>query len=582
VDAADRGELVVPAGDDHTVLPAAAADPGGEPTSGIAGQRQPLLLAAGVALVVPYLVAVAAPWPALLLAAVLVSWGLWVAWQRRHGGKDPHRTLWLGQLESTVGAAAYVLLLVIDGGRNPTATLLLAAGIVATVAILDPPRLRLGIQLMTIVAASVAVGLGRSWLDGAFVGALLGVVAVLSNAYAADRQAATARQVRARRDVDRRTQLLAAIEHLPDGDAADAATAVVATLREVAYDGAGVELIRGDRLEVVAIDGMPALSPPSRGEGLGWQAIEERRTVTTDQYRRSARRRTERERVHAAVATPILVENEPIGCVLGLRFAADTPSDAEVEIAEVLALHLGGVLARLERERWQRSQLDQLGRLRHLHAELAVALGVELRGPLAEFRELGAAVAEADAAEQHDLVERFSRRTEDVFRLVETVLEIGRSQAVSGAATRRAVGVAELLGPVARVTGAQLPRPDELACTGPVDVVAPFVRHALELLLLSGTPPADLVSPSSQPAVAPPPGSGDRDVGHLTVQAARDHLVVTVVRGAGAPTGVARSVAARLLRSAGADLAAGPELILRLPVPTAPDHAEDGRAEVSV
>jgi membrane protein implicated in regulation of membrane protease activity len=582
VEATTQGAPVaVEPGDTMQARPSAEQPGAGSPRV-LPGQPQPLLLATAVALVVPYLLAVAAPWPVLLVAVLLVSWGLSIAWQRRRGDLDPYRTAWLGQLESIGGAAAYLLLLVVDGGRNPTATLLLAAGVVATVAILDPPVLRLTIQAVTVLAAGMAVGLGRSWLDGAFVAALLAVVAVLSNAYAAERQAAADRQDRARRDVDRRTQLLATIEELPDDDADEAARAVVAALRELAYDGAAVELIRGDHLGLVAIDGMQALPHPRRGQGIGWQAIEERRTVTTDRYQRSARRLDGREGVHAGVATPIMAEGQPFGCLVGLRVAAEPPSEAEVEIAEVLALHLGGVLARLDRERWQRVQLDQLERLRHLHAELAVALGAELRGPLTEFRELGAAVAEADADDQRELVERFSRRTEDVFRTVETVLEVGRSQAASGLPIARAVDVGELLDPVTRATGAALTsRLDELPGGGAVMVVAPLVQRGLELLLLSGSPPAHPTSPTS----APSPTKGDveapgRGAGRLTVGVAPDHLVVTVVRDTGAPTGVARSVATRLLRSAGADLDAEQELVVKLPLACAPDDAEAVRAEV--
>jgi hypothetical protein len=528
-------------------------------------------------LVVPYLVAVAAPWPILVIAAVLAGWGLLIAWQRRNGIPDPHRSIRLGQVESLAGAAAYVLLLLVDGGRHPAATLLLAAGIVATVAVLGPPRLRWAIQAMTVVAAGGAVANVGTWLTGAFVAALLGAVALVSNAHATERQAAAEQQDRARRDVDRRTRLLATIERLPDDDAQAAARAVVATLRELAYDAAAVELVQGDHLEVVAIDGMPALPSPRRGQGLGWQAILERRTVTTDRYPRNAWRLPGREGIHAGVATPVLVEGAAVGCVIGLRVAADAASEAEMEIAEVLAIHLGAVLARLEREGRQQTQLDQLGRLRHLHAELAVALGVELRGPLTEFRQLGAAVVAADADDQHELAERFARRTEDVVRIVETVLAIGRSQAVSGSPSRRSVDVRDLLAPVAEATGAEVDvtamSPGGPACR--VEVVAPHVQRALELLLLSGSRPAfpTAATDAGEPRVVGADPSGG-DMGRLAVLPAPDHLVVEVVRAAGTPTGVSRSVAARLLSSAGAELDTGTGLLVRLPAVT-PER--DGR-----
>jgi hypothetical protein len=542
---------------------------GGTSVGELPSRSQPLLQAAAIALVVPYLVAVAAPWPILVIAALLAGWGLLITWQRRHGSLDPRRTTRLGQLESLAGAAAYVLLLLVDGGRNPDATLLLAAGIVATVAILEPSRLRWAIQAVTVVAAGVAVTNAGTWSTGALVGALLGAVALVSNRHATARRTAAERQDRARRDVDRRTRLLETIERLPDDDGQEAARAVVATLRELAYDAAAVELVRGDHLEIVAIDGMPALPTPRRGQGLGWQAILERRTVATDRYPRNAWRLPGREGVHAGVATPVLVEGEAIGCLVGLRVAADAASEAEMEIAEVLAIHLGVVLARLERERRQQAQLDQLGRLRHLHAELAVALGVELRGPLTEFRQLGAAVVEADADDQHDLAERLARRTEDVVRTVETVLEIGRSQAVTGPPSRRCVGVTDLLTPVVAATGAELDVSamalGASACR--VDVVAPYVQRAVELLLLSGSGspcPAAVADDDAAPGtVRAVPAGGDG--GRLAVLPAADHLVVAVVRAAGAPTGVARSVAARLLRSAGAELDPGGGLLVRLP-----------------
>ncbi len=545
----------------------------------VRGRLQPLLMAASVALVVPYLVVVAAPWPVLTVAAVLTGWGLLIAWQRRHGALDPRWTTRLARLESIVGAAAYVLLVVVDGGRHPTATLLLAAGIVATVAILGPPSLRFAVQTTTVLAAGAAVGLAGTWLDGAFVAALLGVVAVVSNASAAERLAAIERQDRARGDVDRRTHLLTTIEQLPDDDAQEAARAVVATLRELAYDAAAVELVRDELLEVVAIDGLPALPAP-RGHGIGWQAILERRTVTTDRYPRTAWRLPGREGIHAGVATPIVVDGEAVGCVIGLRVVAEAAAPAEMELAEVLAVHLGTVLGRLEREQWQRAQLDQLDRLRHLHAELAVALGAELRGPLAEFRQLGAAVVEADAAEQHELAERFARRTQDVLRTVETVLDVGRSQAVAGAPDRAHVDVGELLAPVADATGAEVEVWEAAGSLArQVRVVSPFVQRALELLLRSGslsTPSTargvDEAGDASAATSGPPAGRGRA---RLVVTGAPGHLAVAVERDMGAPTGVARAVAARLLRSAGAELDAGTgaDLLVRLPSAVASDQA---------
>jgi hypothetical protein len=536
--AARRGGVASPPADGHTAV------------LEVPGRLQPLLLAASVALLVPYLVAVAAPWPFVVVAAVFVGWGLLIAWQRRHGGLDPHRTLLLGRVESVAGAAGYVLLLVVDGGRQPTATILLAAGIIATVAVLEPPPLRFAVQFVPVVAAGVAVGLGRSWLDGAFVAVLLGVVAVLANAYGAERLAVAAVHDRARQDSERRARLLEAIGDLSDDDAREAACAVVATLRQLAYDAAAVELVRDDHLEVLAIDGMAPLPSPRRGQGIGWQAIEERRTVSTDRYPRSARRLAGREGVHAGVATPIVVDGEPVGCLVGLREAAEAATEAEMEIAEVLALHLGGVLTRLGRERWQRAQLDQLERLRHLHAELAVALGVELRGPLTEFRALGAAVTQAAPADQHALVDRFAQRTEDVLRTVETVLDVGRSQTTTGVPIRRPIDVSDLLDPVARATGAELVAADRRLSprAGQVEVVATFVQRALELLLRSGSASAALA-----PAV------------YLVVDTTAAHVVVSVERDAGAPTGVARAVAGRLLRSAGAELEPGDVLRVRLP-----------------
>jgi hypothetical protein len=539
-----------------------AADRGG----GVAeagGRLQPLLLAAGVALVVPYLVGVGAPWPVLVVAVVLVLWGLLIVWQRRAGALDPHRSLRRSQLESVVAAVAYVLLVVVDGGRHPTATLLLAAGIVATVAILTPSWLRSIVQSVTVLAAGAAVGLAGSWLDGALVAALIGVVAVVSDAYAEERLAAIDRQGRARQDIDRRVQLLHAIARLPDDDEEVAARAVVATLRALTYDAAAVELVRGDRLEVVAIDGLSALPAP-RGQGIGWQAILERRTVTTDRYPRTAWRLPGREGVHAGVATPILVDGRAVGCLVGLRIAAAAATEAEMEVAEVLAIHLGAVLRRLERERWHRAHVDQLARLRHLHAELAVALGAELRGPLVEFRQLGAALVAADADVQHALAERFSQRTEDVLRTVQTVLDVGRSQAVAGAPRRVDADVAELLAPVARATGAAVDLGPEApaAHARQVHVVEPFVQRALELLLRSGSPSTSTGSPRDGAA-----GAAAAAPARLVVRRRSGHLVLAVERDVGAPTGVARALAARLLRSAGAELDAdaGTGLVVRLP-----------------
>jgi signal transduction histidine kinase len=518
------------------------------------GQLQPLLFAVAGLLVVPYLLRLDAPWSVLLFAAVFVTWSIGLAWRRRVHGFTERRTALLGRIESAVAVVGYGILLVVDDGANPGAAILLGAGVVATVTVLDHILLRGTLQVTVILLAGGAVGAGGSWSDAGLVVALLSAVAALSSAYASAHLASRTRQRAARRDAERQGELLAAVQRLPTDSVHTAAQAVVRTLRELAYDGAGVELVRGDELELVHIEGLPAIRPPRRGEGFAWRCIEERATVTTDAYLGAPGRRTDRYDVHAAVATPILVGEEPVGAVVGMRLTAAAPTAAEVEIAEVLAAHLGGVLGRLRQEHRQQEQLDRLRRLEHLRAGFVGAITAELRDPLADVRAVSATLVRAPRLAnepQEELLELLGRRTDELRRTIDAILEVSRFQAQRRTPVPGPVEVESLLRPCLDASGAALGTdPEELAALGPVEVDTELVRHALELLLQAG------------PRRVPGGTAGSR----VEVRAGPGQVVVELHRVGGPPTGVVRSLASQLLLAAGGSLDQGSRLALRLPL----------------
>jgi GAF domain-containing protein len=522
------------------------------------GQRLPLLFAGGAGLVIPYLLAVRAPWYALVLALTIAAWGLRVAWLRRPGGRGEHRTVWHGRIESAVAVAGYGMLLVVDGGNDPGASVFLAAGLVATVAVLDELAVRATLQVVTAAAAGLAIGFAGAWSEAVLVVVLLAAVAMLSSAYASERVDSGRRQRAARRDAERRNELLAALEGLPSDTADGAVRAVVRALRELGYDGAGVELLQGEVLELVHIEGLPPLPPPPPGQGFAWECIRSRTTVVTDDYGGSAARRPDRDGVGGAVATPIAIGAEPIGALLGLRATATAPTPAEIEVVEVLAAHLGGVLGRLRSDRRQREQHDRLERLEHLRAGMVGALSAELRGPLADVRAVTTTLVGSPglaASAQQPLLEVLGRRTDDLRRTVDTLLDVSRFQARRQTPDRRPVDVRALLtAAVADDLAEVATDPGAFASLGAVEVDAELVRHALELLLRSG----------SGSAVDERPGW------RVSVRTVPDHVVLVLHHAGGPPSGVVRSLASQLLLAAGASLTeAGP---LGIMLPTAGGH----------
>lgn len=530
-----------------------AGQDGAAVTAG-AGQLQPVLFAVAAVLVVPYLVRRGASWPVVAFVAAFVLWGLGVAWRRRRHGFTERRTAVLGRVESAVAVVGYAVLLATDGGTDPGAAVLLGGGIVATVAVLDHLVVRAGLQVITIVLAAGAVGLAGSWVDAGLVLVLLAAVATLASAYAGAHLASRARQRAARRDAERQAELLAAVQQLPTDAVDTAAQAVVRTLRELAYDGAGVELVRGDVLELVHIEGLPAIRPPRRGEGFAWRCIEERATVTTDAYLGARGRRRDRPDVHAVVAAPILIGEEAVGAVVGMRLTAAAPTTAEVEVAEVLAAHLGGVLGRLRQEHRQREQLDRLQRLEHLRAGFVGAISAELRDPLADVRAVSATLVRMPRSADEppaELLDLLGRRTDDLRRTVDTILEVSRFQAQRRSPVVGPVDVDTLLRPCLEASDAILVTdPDEMAALGAVEVDAELVRHALELLLRAG------------PSRAPGAGSDRR----IAIRAVPGQVVLELDRIGGSPTGVIRSLASQLLLAAGGGLDQGSGLALRLPL----------------
>ncbi|MFP4636066.1 MAG: GAF domain-containing protein, partial [Nitriliruptoraceae bacterium] len=207
-----------------------------------------------------------------------------------------------------------------------------------------------------------------------------------------------------------------------------------------------------DRLVGIHLDGIPDVSRPVRpGDGVSWQAMEQGRTVVLDDYQRAERRLSERGSIRSVVITPIRVDGRPIGTVMCARHQVGPPSDAEVEIAEVLADHLGGVIAAAQRRERQQQLLRRVEELDRMRSGLVDAVSAELRDPLTIVRGIASILRvhgdRLPPGERRAFLERLGAQTQDLRRVVDAILDFSRFQAKRGAADLQVLPLAEVLAP---------------------------------------------------------------------------------------------------------------------------------------
>lgn len=437
---------------------------------------------------------------------------------------------------------------IIDGGApvEPGAAVSLAAVAVIVVLTMASAGVRRAIQVVTIVAAGGLV-LDAGWRPVDVVAVLVGlaVVAVVADRIAAELDVLREQHARERQQLERRVAMLTAVEALPDTHD-EAIAEVVATVRSLAFDMAGVSFVRDGKLVGELLDGVVDLPPLPPGRGLAWRSILEDRTITTRDYTAEPDRLDERTGVGPVVVVPIRVDGRPVGALMGARYADTRLTEVEIEVAEVLAAHLGSVLTALDRERRQAELLTRAARLDELRSSLIAAVSEEVRTPIAavagaseQLRSPAAVAGEPDATTAAALAHLRASAAE-LHTTVTTVLAVARRRLTRDAGDLEVVTLGEL---IAGITGAVVTS-EPPGWDQRVRVVPGLVAHAVELLT-GGTPATPLV--------------------HVHRATSDDDPVVTVrSQRTASPSPVVRSLAAQLLVAAGAELVGAEGVAIRL------------------
>lgn len=383
-------------------------------------------------------------------------------------------------------AALFVSIAVLAPER-PESFLALAAVIMTATAVVDRAWSRVGVQAVVVAGVAVALAVaGRPWPDLLLPAALLLAVGVVSDALAGELVSTSRAEAEARRSAEQRGELLAAVRQLPSSGLHEAATAANRALRSLGFDAAGLGILQPDGRLTHVLDGIPPTEKPQyRGEGLAGRAIAENRTLVVADYQAHPDRLEGRTEVRSAVLVPIRVEGQPVAVLVGARWERGQPDAFEVEVAEVLAAHLGVVLDADARLRRERELAERMSRLEAMRSSFVSQVSDELRQPLTVVRGIGqtlAAHADALVSERRkELLRRMSVHSEGLRSTIDSLLDFSRFQATRPEPALGQYCVGELLGPLPESIGAELVlglEPDTV-----VEVDAELVRHALELLL---------------------------------------------------------------------------------------------------
>ena len=523
---------------------------------------QPVLLFGASLVVLPLLVQRGAPWWVLLYvgcaALLAVILGL-----RAHVGPLLRSTRRALTRTVTVIAVVGLALVLWVAGSVALDLLLLIVALCAVVAVSPDHRATWGFQAAIVAILGTAVLLaGWSWLVAVVVTVQVVVVVALVDGIARRLFGIRAAEQDARRAAERRGALLAAVRDLPRGDVQEAEMAVVRTLRGLAFDAAGVARIDGDHLIEGALAGLPPLEAPlRRGDGLAWRAIEEDRTIAVGDYERSPYRLPTRRGLRGVVVTPIRIDGRPVGVLLGARADPHRPRAEEVEVAEVMAAHLGGVLANQTSLQRQRLLLQQAAHLDEISQSLLEAVSEEVRDPLTVLR-LGSQLlseraTELDANQRAGLLERVRRESHELRLVIDTILDFSRYHARRAAPQPETVALSR----VVAACGLEM-EGREQGGPGTVHVDLELLIPAVGLLLASGVHDG-----ASSPTV--------------TVHQAGDRAVLVLPRRrVGTTSSVLVQLAEQLLTAAGGRLELDDDASqARLHLAVEPGHGAGGGAQ---
>jgi len=395
---------------------------------------QPLLLVGSAATVFPLVLTADAPgWVAgYVIAVAIVGLGAWL-WVRSRPLVRGRRQV-LSLALTLLGVGGLVVVLAGTGWSPVMDLLLLVAAFGALVAIAPDRRVAWLFQLAIAVVLVVALLAVEGPLLAGLVALQVVAIMVVADTFAQRLLGVRATEQAARRDAERRGELLSAVRDLPRGSVQDAEQAAVDTLRALVFDTAAVLRLEDDQLWERVVEGARGIGGPvEQGRGLAWRAILEDRTLATDRYDAASYGLPGRQWLRGAVATPIRVEGRPVGALAGGRTAARQPSDDEVEIVEVMAAHLGAVMANRAAVRRQQELLEQAARLDRMGRGLLEAVSEEIKEPLHTLRTtvqmLREHEVELEPGRSAELLQRLRRESEELRLVLDTILDFSRFHA---------------------------------------------------------------------------------------------------------------------------------------------------------
>jgi hypothetical protein len=428
----------------------------------------------------PLVVAAAATLSACSVAAGLVGPRL-----------APRRRSWLGWALGALAAVGLLGLLVTGLPGAPEHGLALAAAVAATVAPVNRAWMRLSVQLL--VVGGMALLLVRAGDDPAAVALwlfLLTFVVWLCGAFSRDLLAVRRSAAVARRSAQRRAELLAAVGDLSGRTSEDAAATVSSTLRSLGFSVAGVSLRHGEVVVPLVIDGPAGASGLRLDEGVVEEAVSENRTIVLPDPSEAPPRADHRGQIRSVVVVPIRERGEPVGVVVGGRHASGRPPEDLIEIVDVMAAHLGGVLETEGRIVRQRELLARMKGLEDMRSRLLSEISEHVRDPLTVVRGIAQTLmshGDSLSADQRDrLLEGFQYQTRQLRETMDALLDFSRFQAEHPVAT---VGLVTLGGLVQEaLETAELH--EAVAVTGDLDAVVrtdpELVARTVGLILAVG------------------------------------------------------------------------------------------------
>lgn len=362
--------------------------------------------------------------------------------------------------------------------------LVLAAAMFATSAIAVPALRR---SLQTLVAALAVLGaVLADWTlaDTLMVWALLAILAAVSTSYATEFRRSGQAESEARRAAERRTELLEAVRTLPELDLHGAAQVTTAALRAFGAIASGVVVVRDGRIVPIDLNGVPPIERLLRvGEGVSGRAVAEGRTLVFEDYQELPERFDHLQELRSTISTPIKVGDEVVGAIMAAQTHSGRPTEGQIEVAEVLAAHLGAMLATRRQLENRRNLLERMDRLEAMRSAFVEEVSDELRDPLTIIRGAGHTMRRHSEdlrdEDRQRLLERLCAQADELRAVVDALLDFSRVQASQRDPELELVSIRQLLG----TFGARV----SLRGTPPLDVQVEvdvtLTRHAVDLLL---------------------------------------------------------------------------------------------------